>query len=143
MSEAHLSSPASAPATIRSRLLSIFYDSLIVFFIIVIMIIVIQLIVGQGKEIPAEHIIHKILKSFWLFISFLYFGYFWTKRGQTPGMSVWKIKVVNKHNELISWSESLIRYITALFGLGLLLIPFNKPRQAIQDIMSKTTLIKV
>ena len=162
MPEAQLSSkPATAatPAKIRSRLLGIFYDSLIVFFIIIISTLIIQqVIISSGlvtlqqvqisetetiNSIPAGGPTNLFLKSLWLIVSFLYFGYFWTKRGQTPGMSVWKIKVVNKNNELLSWSESLIRYIAALFGLGLLLIPFNKPRQALQDIMSKTTLIKV
>ncbi len=160
MPEANLpSTPASAPTTIRSRLLSIFYDSLIVFFIIIISTLIIQqIIISSGlvtlqqvqiseteiiNTIPAGSPTNFFLKSLWLILSFLYFGYFWTKRGQTPGMSVWKIKLVNKHNELISWSESLIRYVTSLFGLGLLLIPFNKPRQAIQDIMSKTTLVKI
>ena len=156
MSDAH---PTSSNATIRSRLLSIIYDSLIVFFIIIISTLIIQqIIISSGlvtlqqvqiseteiiNTIPSDSPTNLFLKSLWLILSFLYFGYFWTKRGQTPGMKVWKIKVVNNNNALISWTESLIRYITALFGLGLLLIPFNKPRQAIQDILSKTTLIKV
>ena len=164
MSEDYLStkpasSPVFAPANIRSRLLGIFYDSLIVFFIIIISTLIIQqVIISSGlvtlqqvqisetetiNTIPASSPTNLFLKSLWLIVSFLYFGYFWTKRGQTPGMSVWKIKVVNKNNQLLSWSESLIRYISALFGLGLLLIPFNKPHQALQDIMSKTTIVKV
>ncbi len=146
-------------ATIRSRLLSIFYDSLIVFFIIIISSLIIQWIIISSALVPLQQVqiseteiisaiptdspTNLFLKSLWLILSFLYFGYFWTKRGQTPGMKVWKIKLVNNNNALISWPESLIRYITALFGLGLLLIPFNKPRQAVQDILSKTTLIKV
>ncbi len=156
MSDAH---PTSSQATIRTRLLSIIYDSLIVFFIIIISTLIIQqIIISSGlvtlqqiqiseteiiNTIPTDSPTNMFLKSLWLIVSFLYFGYFWTKRGQTPGMSVWKIKVVNKNNELLSWSESLIRYITALFGLGLLLIPFNKQRQALQDITSKTILIKI
>jgi len=155
MSETTLSSPTK----IRSRLLAIFYDSLIVFFAIIISTLIIQqVIISSGlvtlqqvqisetetiTTIPTGSLTNFFLKSLWLIVSFLYFGYFWTKRGQTPGMRVWKIKVVNKHNGLISWSESLVRYVTALFGLGLLIIPFNKPRQAVQDIMSKTTLINI
>jgi len=151
--------PTSTQATIRSRLLSIFYDSLIVFFIIIISTLIIQqIIISSGlftlqqiqiseteviNTIPSDSPTNLFLKSLWLILSFLYFAYFWTKHGQTPGMKVWKIKVVNYNNALISWPESLIRYVTALFGLGLLLIPFNKPRQAIQDILSKTSLIKV
>ena len=159
-----VSNQTDNPATIRSRLLSIFYDSLIVFFIIIISSLIIQQIIISSalvplqqlqiseteiiSKIPTDSVANLFLKSLWLILSFLYFGYFWTKRGQTPGMSVWKIKLVsnkesNKNNALISWPESLIRYITSLFGLGLLLIPFNKPRHALQDILSKTTLVKV
>ncbi|GAA0401507.1 hypothetical protein GCM10009133_07900 [Cocleimonas flava] len=147
----------SSPAKIRSRLLAIFYDSLIVFFVIIISTLIIQqIIISSGlvnlqqvqiseteaiNTIPATSPVNLFLKSLWLIVSFLYFAYFWTKRGQTPGMKVWKIKLVNNNNALVSWSQSLIRYITALFGLGLLLIPFNKPRHAIQDILSKTSLV--
>ena len=150
---------SEAPAKIRSRLLSIFYDSLILFFIIVISTLIIQqIIISSGivtlqqvqisetetiSTIPTNSPTNLFLKSLWLIVSFLYFGYFWTKRGQTPGMRVWKIKLVNKNYGLVSWSESLVRYITSLLGLGLLLIPFNKPRHAVQDILSKTTLVKV
>ena len=157
MSEVHIS---SEQAKVRSRLLSIFYDSLIVFFVIVISTLIIQqIIISSGlvslqqiqisetetiSTIPTNSPTNLFLKSLWLIISFLYFGYFWTKRGQTPGMRVWKIKLVsNKSGDLASWSESLIRYITSLLGIGLFLIPFNKPRHAVQDILSKTTLVKV
>ena len=153
-----------APAKIRSRLLSAFYDSLIVFFIIIISTLIIQQIIISSGLVTLQHLqisetetittiptnspTNLFLKSLWLIVSFLYFGYFWTKRGQTPGMRVWKIKLVsnkeyNKNYGPVSWSESLIRYITSLLGLGLFLIPFNKPRHAVQDILSKTSLVKV
>ncbi len=134
---------ANQPAKLGSRLLAILYDILIVFLIIVITIIVIQFIVGQGKEIPADHIIHTILKNFWILLSFLYFGYFWTKRGQTPGMKVWKVKVINPNGGLISWLQALKRYVAALFGIGLLFVIFNRDRLALQDKISGTSLIRV
>lgn len=154
-----LSPPETTRAPLTTRLLAIFYDSLILFFIIIISNLIIQqliisfslvpLLQVQISEteiintIPSDSVANLFLKSLWVILSFLYFGYFWTKRGYTPGMGVWKIRVVNKNHALISWSQSLIRYITALFGLGLLMIPFNKSRYALQDTLSKTTLIKV
>ena len=125
-----------------TRLLAILYDTLIVFFIIVVSIIVIQLILGQGKEIPADSIIHKILESFWFIISFLYFGYFWTKRGQTPGMKVWKIAVVNRNRDQVSWKQATMRYFFALFGLGLLWSIFDKNKLPLQDRLSHTKLTR-
>lgn len=125
-----------------TRLLAILYDTLIVFFIIVFSIIVIQLILGQGKAIPADSIIHKILQSFWFILSFLYFGYYWTKRGQTPGMKVWKIAVVNWHHDQVTWKQAAMRYVFALFGLGLFWSIFDKNRLALQDKLSHTKLTK-
>ena len=145
-------------ATLGKRLLAILYDILIVFLITVVVSLVSQQIIIQsgiieleqvpisaGESvfvIPADSIANLFLKSLWLILSFLYFGYYWTQKGQTPGMKVWKVKVVNRDGVLISWTQSLLRYLTAFFGLGLLWSLFNKKRNATQDILSKSVLIK-
>lgn len=129
-------------ARLGKRLLAILYDSLIVFFIIVVVLIIVQLIIGQGKEIPAESVVNHVLKSFWLIISFLYFGHYWTKRGQTPGMRVWKIKAISHNGSLMNWTQSASRYVFSLFGFGLLWMIVDKEHLALQDRMSKTRLIK-
>jgi len=129
-------------AKFLSRLLAIIYDVLIVFFITVITIILIQMLIGLGKEIPADSFINTILKSFWVLIAFAYFGYYWTTRGETPGMRVWKIRVLSNDGELISWKSALYRFVFALLGLGLLWIPFDKKHLALQDRLSHTLLIR-
>lgn len=130
------------PARLASRLLAISYDALIVFFISLVVIIVIQLIISSGgSEIPPDHISNELLKAFWVIPGLLYFGYFWTKSGQTPCMKVWKIKVVNQQGGTISWPQAIIRFFGALFGLGLLWTLFNKERNGIQDLVSKTSLV--
>ena len=146
-------------ATLGKRLLAILYDVLIVFLIIVLVSLITQQIIIQSGlieleqvaisniesvfVIPADSIASLILKSLWIILSFLYFAYFWTKRGQTPGMKVWKIKVVNHNGALISWPQALIRYITSVFGIGLIASFFNKNRSALQDMLSNTKLVKV
>ena len=150
---------ANQPAKLGSRLLAIAYDVLIVFLITVaVSLITQQLIIHSGLieleqvpisetesvfVIPADSIFNLILKSLWLILSFIYFGYFWTKRGQTPGMKVWKVKVINQNGELINWFQSLNRYITALFGIGLLFVIFNRDRLTLQDKLSDTSLVMV
>jgi len=140
-----------------TRLLAIVYDILIVFFISIVLTFIVQQIIIQSALVPLEQIqisakesipmiptnsiTSYVLKSFWPLIAYFYFAYYWTKRGQTPGMKVWKVKVVNQQGQLISWSQSLIRTITALFGLGLFVMPFNTQRLALQDIVSKTYLM--
>ncbi len=144
--------------SIGKRLLAIFYDFLIIFFLVFVINLIIQQFVVQleliefeqvqitteGEKvsiIPSDSFLSLFLKNTWLIISFLYFTLYWTRRGKTLGMKVWKIKVVNLQGKSINWNQAMIRYISAIFGLGLLAIPFNKKRAALQDILSKTQLI--
>ena len=145
-------------ATLGKRLLAILYDVLIVFLITVVVSLVTQQIIIQSGlieleqvpistsesvfVIPTDSIANLILKSLWILLSFVYFAYFWTKSGQTPGMKVWKVKVINHDGTMISWVQALLRYVTAFFGLGLLWSLFNKKHNATQDILSKSVLIK-
>ncbi len=146
-------------AGLGKRILSIFYDALILFFIIIVATFIIQQIIIQlelitleqvqisAKEtivvIPTDSILTLILKNLWVVISFFYFGHYWTKRGQTLGMKVWKIKAVTHDGELMMWGQVLKRYVFSLLGLGLFWMIFDKENLPLQDRMSKTKLIKV
>ena len=146
-------------ASLGKRLLAIFYDILILFFIVVITYILLQQIIINlalitleqvqiSKDetiniIPADSVVTLILKNLWVLISFFYFGHYWTKRGQTLGMKVWKIKTVTHENTLISWGHAIKRYVFALLGLGLLWMIIDKERLALQDRLSNTRLMKV
>lgn len=144
--------------SIGKRLLAIFYDFLILFFLTFVINLIIQQFVVQleliefeqvqitadGESvsvIPPDSFLSLFLKNTWLIISFLYFTLYWTRRGKTLGMKVWKIKVVDSQGKSISWKQAVIRYTSAVFGLGLFAIPFNKNRAALQDTLSKTQLI--
>ncbi len=149
-------------ASFGKRLLAIIYDVLILFFIIIVITFILQQIIIQlelttlqqvkisAEEtitvIPADSITTLLLKNIWVPISFFYFGYYWTKRGQTLGMKAWKIKAVtnesNNEGDLMTWGHALKRYVFALLGVGIFWMIFNKPRLSLQDLMSKTKLIK-
>lgn len=146
-------------ASLGKRILSIVYDILILFFIIIISTFIIQQIIIQlelitleqiqisAEEtitvIPADSFVTLALKNLWVVISFFYFGHYWTKRGQTLGMKVWKIKAVTNDGSLMTWGHALKRYVFALLGLGLLWMIFDKDNLPLQDRMSKTKLINV
>ncbi len=145
-------------AGLGKRILSIFYDFLILFFIIIVTTFIIQQIIIQlelttleqvqiSKDetiamIPAGSIVTLILKNLWVIISFFYFGHYWTKRGQTLGMKVWKIKAITNEGELMSWGNTLKRYVFSLLGLGFLWMIIDKENLPLQDRLSKTKLIK-
>ena len=145
-------------ASLGKRILSIIYDILILFFIIIIVTFIIQQIIIQlelstlvqvqisAEEtitvIPADSIINLALKNLWVVISFFYFGHYWTTRGQTLAMKVWKIKAVTNDGGLMTWGNALKRYVFALMGLGIVWMIFDKNNLALQDKLSNTKLIK-
>ena len=141
-SDPQLSPDQAQPALLRSRLLAMVYDGLIILFMTTIIVFIIEIIFIGGDTLPTDHILNKLLKPFWFVPGFFYLAYYWRKNGQTPSMKVWKIKLVNQQGQLVSWPQALIRYVTAILGLGLIWALFNKKRASLQDLLSKTSLVK-
>lgn len=137
------SNSVNQPAKIRHRLLAMVYDGLIILFITTVVVMLIQVVLIGGQELSPEHIMVKLLKPFWFVPGFFYLAYYWRKNGQTPSMKIWKIQLQNQRGNLVSWPQALVRYISALLGVGLLLALFNKKRASLQDIISKTTLVSI
>jgi len=80
-----------------------------------------------------------------LVVSFLFYGWFWTKSGQTLGLVAWKLQVADEDGRNINWQQALVRFIVAIFswgifGLGILWILVNKDRLTWHDIASNSRL---
>lgn len=147
------------PARLGSRLLAIIYDSLIVFFLIFVITLILQQVIIQfewvsleqiqiskdetAPAIPGDSFAITALRSLWFILPLFYFGHYWTKRGQTPGMKVWKVIALNQNGSLMSWTQAVMRYVFALFGFGLFWMIFNKEHIPLQDQISKTYLTKI
>lgn len=85
---------------------------------------------------------------FWvlLFITWCFFVKFWCYSGQTLGMQVWKVKVVNLDGDVLNWKQASIRIIVAMiswlvFGLGFIWSMFNKEGYAWHDLVSQSKLV--
>lgn len=76
------------------------------------------------------------------------FAYFWRKKAATPGKSVMKLLVVKEGSfETITMTQAVVRYLAWLvcwftFGLGFLVIFFDKRKRSLADIVSKTVVIR-
>ena len=89
-----------------------------------------------------------ILKSCLFLSTFYFFGYFWTRIGQTLGMQVWRIRVQNPDGFKINWSQSLLRFFTAIasfacLGLGYWWRFWDKERLTWPDRASMTRIYYV
>jgi len=135
----------------KRRLAALVYDF---FLILGIWIFTLSVLVAftsdpnpAGAHIPEQ----EAIPSHWLQLicfteAFLFNAYFWTMKGQTLGMQVWKIRVVNEKNDILNLKEASIRFAAATlsilpFGLGFIWMKFNPGQRALHDIMSKTHII--
>jgi len=87
-------------------------------------------------------VLSSIRSALLVIVALVFFGYFWTKSGQTIGMRAWRLKVQTVEGNLISWPQSIIRSLSALLGLGNLVVLIDfKNKKALQDYVSKTEVI--
>lgn len=93
-----------------------------------------------------EAVTHKIIIiPYYLSVSFIFYGWFWTHQGQTAGLKTWKLHLKTLNGTPLTWKHAFIRFLAALLswallGLGFLWILFDKNNYALHDYLSKTTL---
>ena len=87
-------------------------------------------------------LLSSIRSALLVIVTLVFFGYFWTKSGQTIGMRAWRLKVQTSEGSLISWPQSIVRSLSAMLGLGNLVVLIDfKNKKALQDYVSKTEVI--
>lgn len=129
-------------ATFLRRLGAMTYDALLLFALLMVAALPVVLIAG-----PDSNFVKSPLYSLYLYgVTFVFFGWFWTRGGQTLGMRSWKIRVLRNDNRPLGWDSALMRFLLAtvsltLLGIGFLWILFDKDNLAWHDQLSKTHVI--
>ena len=82
---------------------------------------------------------------YYLFISFLFYGWFWTRNGQTTGLKTWKLRLITMDGATLTWRHALLRFIGAFLswsalGLGFLWVLVDKNNYTFHDYLSNTCL---
>ena len=127
------------------RLLALFYDLLLIAGILLSYTLLIVII--NGGAISSLLGSNLMLLSYFL-ISFIFYIYFWYfNEGQTLGMQAWKIKLVADDNQAISIKSMLIRLVLGLLfgsiaGLNFFVILFRSDKRSLNDIYSKTKIVR-
>ncbi len=145
-----------APATLLKRLLAMLYDGLICIAVLLVATWIYTLIAASiiGFEryaalAEAGRITTDPLLTSVLFVTlYLFFGYFWTRSGQTLGMQVWRIRVENADGTSISWMQALLRYMMGwaswlALGLGYLWMLWDSERLTWTDRFSESRVVAV
>jgi uncharacterized RDD family membrane protein YckC len=71
----------------------------------------------------------------------MFYGWFWTRHGQTLGMTVWRIRVLSDDGLLPDWTQALIRLCTAFFGLANLWVWVDPRHMGWHEYLSRTKTV--
>jgi len=135
--------PSFTPAPIADRLKAFLTDTFMI--TMPILYIVIYLVMGSREAFRAH------MGEGWLSIlipHMLIVTLLWWRKGQTPGMKAYDIKITrfNDPNRSITLFQAFLRYILmpiSIFSIvGILIALFRKDRQTFHDIASWTMLIR-
>lgn len=107
--------------------------------------------VGAGVYLwlfgDATHGLKRLLLQLFLWcVMGAYFVWCWLKSGQTLAMQAWKIKLLDKQNELLGLNQAMLRYVLASIGLMLCGVGFfwallDKDRLFLHDRLLKCQLV--
>ncbi len=83
--------------------------------------------------------------AYLIFVSFSFYGWFWTHGGQTLGMRAWKVYLTGPNASAVTWKQALIRFCTALIswlpmGMGFWSMYLFQDKKSWHDRLSQTQL---
>ncbi|MEJ2213819.1 MAG: RDD family protein [Gammaproteobacteria bacterium] len=134
------------------RIAAGFYDSVLLIAIVLVAVSVftigVEIIAGKNTstEILKTPWIKFIYQLYLFAVAALFFIWFWSNGGQTLGMKVWKLRLVNSNNQPLSYRQASLRLfmlvITCLpMGIGFIWMLFSKNRQTLYDRWSATHMV--
>ncbi|XOV82154.1 MAG: RDD family protein [bacterium] len=130
------------PAGIGRRFGALLYDTLLI--VAIWMATLLVWVIASGGEAVTGWLIQLVLLAQWLG----FYLYFWSRQGQTLGMTAWRIKVVNQAGKPASFLQLLKRAVVApvsflCLGLGFLWFYMGDRQQTWHDRASQTMVVYI
>jgi len=134
-----------ATPSIRRRLASMVYESLLLVGILSFTFLLPHLLLGVLWKIAVPggllwlHVFSVLL---------VYFGWLWKRGGQTLAMQTWKIRLVSAGGGPLTRRQVLMRYVLAwpcllAGGIGIFWAVIDRDRQFLHDRLSCTRLVQL
>lgn len=130
-------------ASIKRRLASMFYESLLLVGVIFVGFLLPHVALGVGLQV--------LVPTGWLYLHILlllggYFIWVWRGNGRTLAMQTWKIRLVSITGAAPTTGQLAMRFLLAwpsilFFGAGLIWAVFDRDRQFLHDRLAGTRLI--
>lgn len=136
---------AQAPGIIR-RLAAMLYDLVLLFgmLMIAVTLVVVPYDLVFGAPFPHEKAFYTLgLQLYLLAVVCLFFGFFWTRGGQTLGMRSWHFRMMREDGSTLRWRDAWLRLAwgtlcLAPAGAGFLWMLFDRDRLTCYDRLSRT-----
>ena len=124
------------------------YDGLVVIALMIVITALLLPLTG-GEAITADRYgapIEFAYRAALIGLIIGFFGWFWTRRGQTLGMQAWRLRVVREDGSLLTWFDTLKRLAAALislapFGLGYFWVWLDRDKLAWHDRWTHTRVV--
>jgi uncharacterized RDD family membrane protein YckC len=112
-----IESTAGAPAGLFRRLAALFYDLLLVIALgFIVTFAMLPLTRGEAVLSSTQGLVGHAYHALLAISVCAYFGWCWTRSGQTLGMRAWRIRLETAGGKRLNWADSLVRI---LLGAGL------------------------
>lgn len=131
------------PAPLWRRLASALYDGLVLIAIWMVVVMAELFLLEGVAGLPASK---PLLRALLLTAAALFFGYSWTRGGQTLGMRAWRLQLRRTDGQSITWPTALARLAFAWLawlplGLGVLWCAIDPRKRAWHDTLSGTEVV--
>jgi uncharacterized RDD family membrane protein YckC len=140
-------SPSIKPAGLLRRLGAALYDGLL---LIALMMIVtaclLPLTHGEAITVQAFGLWAHAYQLLLLLIIFAFFGFFWTRKGQTLGMAAWRLRLERDSGAGVTWGDTSKRLLAACLSwavamLGYLWVLVDRDKRAWHDRLTHTRVV--
>lgn len=130
---------AAQPAGLLRRLGAMVYDSLLILALWMFTLFPLVVVSNDFVYGPA-------VRSLLFLEMYLFFAYFWVRRGQTLGMLAWRIAVHSDDGGAVTLLQATLRFFGAMasfacLGLGYLWILFDPERRSWSDLISSSRIL--
>ncbi|MEO0314612.1 MAG: hypothetical protein RI928_1068 [Pseudomonadota bacterium] len=104
-----LPSESLQTAPLKSRLLAMLYEGMLLFGVLFIATWLFSTLLQQRHALYLRDNL-----QYWLFLVLgIYFCWFWQHGGQTLAMKTWRIRLVTREGGILSWKRAVPRYVLA------------------------------
>jgi len=128
---------------VATRAVALTTDALLAHLAVLVPAAVIALIASLAGGFRSGWVVDTILGLAWIVVGTSYFIFFWSVLGQTPGMMMMGLRVVDPRGSPPSFVRSAIRLFglvvsVAIVFMGFLPVPFDGRRRGLADFLAGT-----